>query len=149
MKFQDVRVFEYIFTPRTAHFHVVMNSHVDVEKIRVLELLVARATLEHVSSGILVLFDFVDLERTRRGEALAAVRAHPHSEERKSQESVSGRKLKKRFKFKQFPLIGKRLSFLYGLRPIRLRQGNEARSYKRWESIQNSSSQEVDANPKC
>jgi len=44
---------------------------------------VARATLEHMARGILVLFDFVDLERTRGGEALATVRAHPHSKKRK------------------------------------------------------------------
>ena len=81
VKFQDVRVLEYVLAPRTAHLHVVMNSHVNVEQIRVFELLVARAAFEHVSSGILVLFDFVYLERTRRGEALAAVRAHPHSED--------------------------------------------------------------------
>jgi len=31
----------------------------------------------------------MDLERTRGGEALATVRAHPHSEERKSQIIVS------------------------------------------------------------
>jgi len=79
VKFQDVRVLEYVFAPWTAHLNIVMNPHVDVEKIRVFELLVARATLEHMARGILVLFDFVDLERTRGGEALATVRAHPHS----------------------------------------------------------------------
>lgn len=92
VKFQHVRVLEDVFTPRTAHLHVVVNPHVDVEQIRVLELLVARAALEHVSSGILVLFDFVDLKRTGRGEALAAMRAHPHSEDTKSHGSVSERK---------------------------------------------------------
>lgn len=83
VKFQDVRVLEYVFAPWAAHLYIVMNPHVDVKQIRVLELLVARAALEHVARGILVLFDFMDLERTRGGEALATVRAHPHSEERK------------------------------------------------------------------
>lgn len=94
VKFQDVRVLKYVFAPRTAHLNIVMNPHVDVEKIRVFELLVARAALEHVARSILVLFDFVDLERTRGGEALATVRAHPHSEKRKSQGSVSVQKYK-------------------------------------------------------
>lgn len=92
VKFQDVRVLEYVFAPWTAHLNIVMNPHVDVEEIRVFELLVARAALEHVARGILVLFDFVDLECTRGGEALATVRAHPHSEERKLQGNVSVRK---------------------------------------------------------
>lgn len=70
---------EYVFAPWTTHLYIVMNPHVDVEQIRVFELLVARAALENVARGILVLFDFVDLERTRGGEALATVRAHPHS----------------------------------------------------------------------
>ena len=95
VKFQDVRVLEYVFAPWTAHLNIVMNPHVDVEKIRVFKLLVACAALEHVARGILVLFDFVDLERTRGGEALATVRAHPHSEKRKSQGSVSVQKYKK------------------------------------------------------
>jgi len=79
VKFQDVRVLEYVFAPWTAHLYIVMNPHVDVKQIRVFELLVARAALEHVARSILVLFDFMDLERTRGGEALATVRAHPHS----------------------------------------------------------------------
>ena len=92
VKFQDVRVLEYVFATRAAHLYIVMNPHVDVKQIRVLELLVTRAALEHVACSILVLFDFMDLERTRGGEALATVRAHPHSEERKLQGSVSVRK---------------------------------------------------------
>lgn len=64
VKFQDIRVLEYVLAPRTAHLYVVMNSHVDVEKIRVFEFLVARAAFKHVASGVLVLLDFMDLEGT-------------------------------------------------------------------------------------
>lgn len=135
VKFQDVRVLEYVFAPWTAHLNIVMNPHVDVEKIRVFKLLVACAALEHVARGILVLFDFVDLERTRGGEALATVRAHPHSEKRKSQGSVSVQKKKNRQHFKQYFSLRKVamvLPFLFI--PFAVKQSNSGK-VKRGEGV--------------
>ena len=62
VKFQNIWVLKYVFAPRTAHLYIVMNSHVNVEEVRVLEFLVARAAFENVASGVFMLLDFVNLK---------------------------------------------------------------------------------------
>jgi len=59
---ETIRMLENVFATWTAHLDIVMDPHVNVKKIRVLEFLVARATFQDVTRGVLVLFHFVNLQ---------------------------------------------------------------------------------------